>query len=115
MRFSFTYQSYSYTIVAPRALILKRGLDSKLWTWVTPFSWDLWIVLGCSVFFSGVVFYLLELESKTNNDFDHFKKSDGVTKHRLGLAHSLYLSALAVTTIADHTPTTFPARCVGVN
>lgn len=95
MRFSYTYHSYSFAIVAPRALILKeRGLDAKLWTWVTPFSWDLWVVLGCSVVFSGVVFYLLELESKTNNDFDHFKKkTDGpVTKHRLALAHSLYLS-----------------------
>lgn len=111
MRYSHSYQSFSFVIVAPRALILKRSLSAKLWTWVEPFSSDLWIVLACSVVFSGLIFYLLELETNAEaNDFEHFKRQ-GATRHHLALGHSLYLSALAVTTTGDHTPTTFPARC----
>lgn len=34
MRYSNSYQTFSFVIVAPRALILKTSLAEKLWTWV---------------------------------------------------------------------------------
>lgn len=34
MRYSNSFQTFSFVIVAPRALILKPTLSAKLWTWV---------------------------------------------------------------------------------
>ena len=54
MRFSTTYQTYQYQVFAPRAVLLKKTLSEKLWTWASPFDGTLWAALIGSVLFSGV-------------------------------------------------------------
>lgn len=99
-------------MVAPRAVLLKKPLAEKLWTWTEPFHWTLWLVLLGSVLVSGVVFWLLEEDSRLENDFTAFR--DAGQQHSnpraAALGHSLFLSAIAITTVTDHNPTTFPAR-----
>ena len=45
MRLTTSYQSYSYQIVAPIAVLPKLSLNAILWTWLSPFTPGLWAVL----------------------------------------------------------------------
>jgi hypothetical protein len=98
-------------VVAPRAVIPKRLLSQKLWTWLEPFDWMLWLVLLGSVLIGGVLFYFLEDGSRVENDFSAWRDEDAHSNPRAAaFGHSVFLAALSVTTIGDHSPTTFPAR-----
>ena len=60
INFTVPFTFYSHQVVTREAVLPKPRLTSVLWTFLRPFSWDLWLVLLASVFVSGVAFYLLE-------------------------------------------------------
>lgn len=45
MRLTTSYQSYSYQVVAPIAVLPKLSINAVLWTWLSPFTPGLWAVL----------------------------------------------------------------------
>ena len=49
MRLTTSYQSYTYQVVAPIAVLPKLSINSVLWTWLSPFTPGLWAVLLCSL------------------------------------------------------------------
>ncbi len=111
LRYSTPYQSYSYRVIAPEAVVLKPPLFETLFTWLRPFSGALWACLFGSIFFSGLLHWALELDSSVEGgDFADYNDASHAHPRLAQLIHSLYLSAMSITTICDHAPTTIPAK-----
>ena len=139
MRLTTSYQSYSYQVVAPVAVIPKLSLKTVLWTWLSPFTPGLWAVLLCSLracpmglsfvslvmhacsritrdppapaVFSGIIIFLLEAHTRLkSNDFSELVGAKVKHPFRSALVQSIFLAAMAAAGNPRIAPTTTPSR-----
>ena len=84
-----------------------------------PFHWKVWLCLLGVILFSALLHYLLEMTDQDapgeEKDFRVFhERKSGVQAHALSLGQSLYLAAMAITTVDDHQPTAVPSKRAGL-
>ena len=111
MRFSTSYQSYAYQIIANDAHVTSPTISSQLWTWLQPFTPSLWIVLLCSLFFCGVVVFRLEGDSRLKqNDFTELVGHKRSWPIRSALSQAIFLVSMTLAGNPRLVPTTIPSR-----
>ena len=112
MRFTVPIEPYTHQVVSLSPTLPKKSVSQKLWTWLSPFSWDLWVLLLGTVMLSGFVYHKLEyddpiLEDPSELDDEAALRMVSYFSH---LYHCAYLSFLSLIGTINAYPSTNAAR-----
>jgi hypothetical protein len=89
----------SIILVGPKDPVPEKSLN--LWSWLLPFSWDVWVMMGVTVLVGGISFYLIVVNDPREKKCFPNNAND-----------SLFVAAMAVTKKILHKPYNTPARVV---
>ena len=108
MRFTADYTLYRHVLVAKRATLPVQALDRRLWLWLQPFSWDMWLALVCFLVVNSAVYMWYERSTDAvASSLLHSELKRSLTH---AVSHATFLSSMSVVGTNNNVPTTTSGR-----
>jgi Ligand-gated ion channel len=108
LRFTSSYTLYRHTLVAKRATLPVQAMGKRLWLWLRPFSWDMWLALIGLLLCNSAVYMWFEHSTDVSDTSTLHRELRRSRTH--AVSHATFLSSMSVVGTNNNVPTTMSGR-----